>query len=51
VLAKEVQEDGMKVHLISPDEIAEMVEYLVIRKRKGTIDHLYIRRQSGLAFD
>ncbi len=74
VLAKEVQKDGIKVHLISPggvntemvremrpdidteqliqpEEIAEIVEFLVTRKGKGTIDHLYIRRQSGLAFD
>ena len=74
VLAKEVQQDGIKVHLISPggvntemvkemrpdinteqliqpEEIAEIVEFLVTRKGKGTIDHLYIRRQSGLAFD
>ena len=74
VLAKEVQEDGIKVHLVSPggvntemvqemrpdidtseliqpEEIAELVEFLVTRKGKGTIDHFYIRRQSGLAFD
>ena len=74
VLAKEVQEDGIKVHLISPggvntemvremrpdidteqliqpEEISEIVEFLVTRKGRGTIDHLYIRRQSGLAFD
>jgi 3-oxoacyl-[acyl-carrier protein] reductase len=74
VLAKEVQEDGIKVHLISPggvntemvremrpdidteqliqpEEIAEIVEFLVTRKGNGIIDHLYIRRQSGLAFD
>ena len=74
VLAKEVQNNGIKVHLISPggvntemvremrpdidtqaliqpDEIAELIEFLLIRKGKGTIDHLYIRRQSGLAFD
>ena len=74
VLAKEVQEDGIKVHLISPggvntemvqkmrpdidtseliqpDEIAELVEFLVTRQGKGIIDHLYIRRQSGQAFD
>lgn len=74
VLAKEVQRDGIKVHLISPggvntemvremrpdidseqliqpEEIAELVQFLVTRKGKGTIDHLYIRRQSGLAFD
>ena len=74
VLAKEVQKDGIKVHLISPggvntemvqemrpdidsgqliqpEEIAELVQFLVTRKGKGTIDHFYIRRQSGLAFD
>ncbi|MFA7491549.1 MAG: SDR family oxidoreductase [Mariniphaga sp.] len=74
VLAKEVQRDGIKVHLISPggvntemvskmrpdinaeeliqpEEIAELVEFLVTRKGKGTIDHFYIRRQTGLAFD
>ena len=74
VLAKEVQEDGIKVHLISPggvntgmvkemrpdidteqliltEEIADLVEFLLTRKGKGTIDHFYIRRQSGLAFD
>lgn len=74
VLAKEVQTDGIKVHLISPggvntamvsemrpdinteeliqpEEIAELIEFLLTRKGKGTIDHFYIRRQSGLAFD
>lgn len=74
VLAKEVQDDGILVHLISPggvntemvremrpdidaekliqpEEIAELIEFLLTRKGKGTIDHLYIRRQTGLAFD
>lgn len=74
VLAKEVQADGIRVHLISPggvntemvqemrpdinteeliqpEEIAELVEFLVTRKGKGTIDQFYIRRESGLAFD
>lgn len=74
VLAKEVQEFGIMVHLISPggvntemvremrpdidttqliqtEEIAELVEFLVNRKGRGTIDHFYIRRKSGLAFD
>lgn len=74
VLAKEVQGDGIKVHLISPggvntemvqemrpdidpeqliqpEEIAELVEFLVTRKGKGIIDQFYMRRQSGLAFD
>lgn len=74
VLAKEVQADGVKVHLISPggvntemvremrpdidtseliqsEEIAEIVAFIISRKGKGTIDHFYIRRASGLAFD
>ena len=74
VLAKEVQNDGIKVHLISPggvntemvremrpdinteeliqpEEIAELVEFLVTRSGKGTIDYFYIRRKNGLAFD
>lgn len=74
VLAKEVQNDGIKVHLISPggvntemvremrpdintneliqpEEIAELIEFLLTRKGSGTIDHFYVRRQSGLAFD
>jgi 3-oxoacyl-[acyl-carrier protein] reductase len=74
VLAKEVQNDGILVHLISPggvgtdmvremrpdidaekliqpEEIAELIEFILTRKGKGTIDHFYIRRQSGRAFD
>lgn len=74
VLAKEVQKDGIMVHLISPggvntemvremrpdidtsqliqpEEIAELVEFLVNRKGTGTIDHFYLRRKSGLPFD
>ena len=37
--------------LIQPSEIAELVRFLVTREGNGTIDHLYIRRYSGLAFD
>lgn len=37
--------------LIQPEEIAEIVNFLLTRKGKGTIDHFYIRRYSGLAFD
>jgi len=74
VLAKEVQNDGIRVHLISPggvntemvremrpdidteqliqpEEIAGLVEFIVNRKGKGTIDHFYIRRGSGTPFD
>ena len=74
VLAKEVQDDGIQVHLISlggvntemvqemrpdintdeliqPEEIAELIEFLITRKGRGTIDHFYLRRKSGRAFD
>ena len=37
--------------LIRPEEIAEIVRFLVTRKGNGTIDEFYIRRFSGLAFD
>ena len=37
--------------LIQTEEIAEIVNFLVTRKGKGTIDDFYIRRYSGLAFD
>ena len=37
--------------LIQPEEIAEIVRFLVTKKGKGTIDQFYIRRYSGLAFD
>ena len=73
VLAKEVQDDGIQVHLISPggvntemiqemrpdintgeliqpEEIAELIEFLITRKGRGTIDHFYLRRKSGRAF-
>ncbi|MCQ2162141.1 MAG: SDR family oxidoreductase [Bacteroidales bacterium] len=37
--------------LIQPEEICEIVSFLVTRKGKGTIDQFYIRRYNGLAFD
>lgn len=37
--------------LIQPEEIAEIVRFLITRKGNGTIDQFYIRRFSGLAFD
>lgn len=37
--------------LIQPEEIAEIVYFLLTRKGNGTIDQFYIRRFSGLAFD
>ena len=37
--------------LIQPEEICEIVRFLVTRKGKGTIDQFYIRRFNSLAFD
>lgn len=37
--------------LIQPYEIAELVRYFVTCKGNGIVDHIYIRRYSGLAFD
>lgn len=37
--------------LLQPDEIAEIVRFLVTRKGRGTIDQFYLRRYSSLAFD
>jgi 3-oxoacyl-[acyl-carrier protein] reductase len=50
-MVQEMRPDIDTEQLIQPEEIAEIVEFLVTRKGKGTIDHFYIRRQSGLAFD
>ena len=37
--------------LIQPEEIAELVRFLVSWEGRGTIDQFYIRRYSSLAFD
>lgn len=37
--------------LIQPEEVAEIVRFLVTRKGNGVIDQFYLRRYSGLAFD
>ena len=50
-MVSEMRPDINTEELIRTEEIAELVEFLVTRKGKGTIDHLYIRRFSGLAFD
>jgi len=47
----EMRPDIDMEQLIQPEGIAEIVEFLVTRKGKGTVDHLYIRHQNGLAFD
>ena len=50
-MVREMRPDIDYSELIQPEEIADIVEFLVTKKGKGTIDHIYIRRQSGLAFD
>ena len=37
--------------LIQPDEIAEIVRFLLTRKGNSTLDQFYIRRFGSLAFD
>jgi len=50
-MVKEMRPDINADELIQPEEIAEIVRFLVTRKGNGTIDQFYIRRYSGLAFD
>ena len=37
--------------LIQPEEIAEIVRFIVTKKGAGTIDQFYLRRYTSLAFD
>lgn len=50
-MVKKMRPDIDPSELIQPEEIAEIVRFLVTRKGNGTIDQFYIRRYSGLAFD
>lgn len=50
-MVKQMRPDIKPDELIQPEEIAEIVRFLVTRKGLGTIDQFYIRRYSGLAFD
>ena len=50
-MVKEMRPDISPDELIQPEEIAEIVRFLVTRKGRGTVDQFYIRRYSGLAFD
>ena len=50
-MVKQMRPDIKADELIQPEEIAEIVHFLVTRKGLGTIDQFYIRRYSGLAFD
>lgn len=50
-MVKQQRPDLKDDELIQPEEIAEIIHFLVTRKGKGTIDQFYIRRYSSLAFD
>lgn len=50
-MVRQMRPDIAPDELIQPEEIAEIVRFLVTRKGSGTIDQFYIRRYSGLAFD
>ena len=50
-MVRKMRPDIAPDELIQPEEIAEIVHFLVTRKGSGTIDQFYIRRFSGLAFD
>ncbi len=50
-MVKKMRPDINPSELIDPEEIAEIVRFIVTRKGTGTIDQFYIRRYTGLAFD
>ena len=50
-MVRQMRPDIQADELIQPEEIADIVRFIVTRPGNGTIDHFYIRRYSGLAFD
>ena len=50
-MVKKMRPDIQADELLQPEEIAEIVRFLVTRKGRGTIDQFYLRRYSSLAFD
>ena len=50
-MVKQMRPDIKPDELIQPEEIAEIVRFIVTKKGQGTIDQFYIRRYPGLAFD
>ncbi len=50
-MVTKVRPDINAEELIQSEEIADIVEFIVKQKGKGTIDHFYIRRNSSLPFD
>ena len=50
-MVRKMRPDIKADELLQPEEIAEIVRFLVTRKGRGTIDQFYLRRYSSLAFD
>ena len=50
-MVKKMRPDIKPEELLQPEEIAEIVRFLVTRKGSGTIDQFSLRRYSSLAFD
>ena len=50
-MVKKMRPDIKPEELLQPEEIAEIVRFLVTKTGAGTIDQFYLRRYSSLAFD
>ncbi|MBO4557500.1 MAG: SDR family oxidoreductase [Bacteroidales bacterium] len=50
-MVKQMRPDIKPEELLQPEEVAEIVRFIVTKKGSGTIDNIYLRRYSSLAFD
>ena len=50
-MVRKMRPDIKAEELLQPEEVAEIVRFLVTRKGSGTIDQFHLRRYSSLAFD
>lgn len=50
-MVKKMRPDINPYELIQPEEVAEIVRFIVTKKGAGTIDQFYLRRYTSLAFD
>ena len=50
-MVKMMRPDINPEELLQPEEVAEIVRFIVTKKGSGTIDNFYLRRYSSLAFD
>ena len=50
-MVKKMRPDINPDELIQPEEVAEIVRFIVTKKGAGTIDQFYLRRYTSLAFD